>query len=138
MNGRKSRVDGAERVETDREGAAMAGEDRMTDELKIFDRTIAPLMQFEKSNNYRLNIGLFSISIDVKMVGDYATGNIGLTWARSNGQTFRGTRDEVVVAVESEARRIMRECFEIAGPPSADAVYTFRGRVLDPGTYVMR
>ena len=28
MNGRKSRVDGAERVETDREGAAMAGEDR--------------------------------------------------------------------------------------------------------------
>ena len=62
----------------------------MTDELKIFDRTIAPLMRFEKSNNYRLNIGLFSISIDVKTVGDYAMGNIGLTWARSNGQTFRG------------------------------------------------
>lgn len=89
----------------------------MTDELKIFGKALERIQATTRSETlYEVAHGLFRFQIAVH--GEEADGYIRprgmspLPLASIKG----GPVASVIAGLENEARRIMRECLEIAGP----------------------
>jgi len=86
----------------------------MTDELKIFGKVMISSRLVE-GFRYRAKVGIFSFAIQ-ESAGVGFTGEIAIGVSQVFSTWRRWDAVEIVSALESEARRIMRECLEIAGP----------------------
>lgn len=90
----------------------------MTDELKIFGKKFVTLQVASTGGLPRVaDVGLFRF-----MILDDCTNCLGLIRNLGHApstlfQTRPGSEHEVIAELESEARRIMRECLEIAAEP---------------------
>jgi hypothetical protein len=106
----------------------------MTNELKIFGKVMSD-KEWVADDTYRrrLGYGLFIFHVDYHSADHPNSPWHGVSGKVVLGTTLLkafsakddrehkwiGTEAEVVTFLETEARRIMRECFEIAGPMTA-------------------
>ena len=99
-------------------GTWLRTEDEMTDTLKIFGREMKLAQPHWHIVRHELLLGMFMFRVEEVNPGQkngYILAGINTNLVRD--EVFEaGEAEKAVAFLESEARRIMRECFEIAGP----------------------
>lgn len=100
----------------------------MTNTPKVFGKEMTRMHIASDDTWYRLDYGLLALRFAEHSDGTFSCG-LGLRWGIPPNIAFRDAdKSKAIVWLESEARRIMCECFEIAWPLEAVVSESLHGR----------